>query len=338
MYLLSIIIPIYNSKKYLVQCIESIVSQMDCDTQLVCIDDGSSDGSLELLKNIVPSNSNVKIITQENRGVSKTRNRGIIESEGKYIMFVDSDDYIEKGSLKKIRKVLLKNDVDVLIHGAFTFGSQNTPEWMSHVINTHNKKIDTFSIKDIFQEPGCRPFLWQHVIKTELIKKTNLIINDNLKIGEDQSFQIKYLSRANKVIFIKDKLYNYRLDNPNSIMNVYYKDVQSKIEQHILMIEDVCVDSYINKLDIENRTYIVKWIIDTLYWDILNQLYWVQYRYCAKINEIFNIIGAEDCINCLSCSEAIKYNFFKMLSNSGYDEKKLLEMNKEELKRLMDGE
>ena len=103
---LSIIIPMYNTEKYISQCIESVLSIKGIENEVIVVNDGSTDGSLEILKKYEESCSHIKVITQENQGASMARNRGIQECSGDYIYFLDSDDWIETESFEEIIKEL----------------------------------------------------------------------------------------------------------------------------------------------------------------------------------------------------------------------------------------
>ena len=97
----SVIVPVYNAKDYIIRCIDSILEQTFKDIELILIDDGSTDGS-ELICDRYKSNNTVKVIHQENRGVSSARNRGLEVATGTYVAFVDSDDYLEKNMLQQM--------------------------------------------------------------------------------------------------------------------------------------------------------------------------------------------------------------------------------------------
>ena len=97
---ISVVIPFYNVQKYLKQCLDSVVNQTFNDIEIICIDDGSSDSSLDILNEYAKKDDRFKILTQENKGPSYTRNRGIDTAQGKYLYFMDSDDYIEPESLE----------------------------------------------------------------------------------------------------------------------------------------------------------------------------------------------------------------------------------------------
>ena len=108
---LSIIIPAYNVEAFLPQCLDSIFSQKDVDVEVLCIDDGSTDGTPRLLQDYAAEHHNLRVLTQPNQGMSTARNWGLKEAEGTYVMFVDSDDWLLEGSLAKLLASLNGEDV-----------------------------------------------------------------------------------------------------------------------------------------------------------------------------------------------------------------------------------
>lgn len=110
----SIIIPVYNVEKYLRQCLDSVINQTLRDIEIICINDGSTDGSADILREYSSADGRITVITQENRGLSAARNAGIRRAAGKYIYFLDSDDYIEKNAMERLYQQAEGNDLDIL--------------------------------------------------------------------------------------------------------------------------------------------------------------------------------------------------------------------------------
>lgn len=117
--MISIIVPVYNAHKTLRRCLDSILKQDFSDIQIIAINDGSSDDSLDILKEYAFIDKRIDVINQENQGVSVARNKGIVSAKGEYIMFVDSDDYIEPQTCSSLLKYL-KSDIQLVIFGLNT--------------------------------------------------------------------------------------------------------------------------------------------------------------------------------------------------------------------------
>ena len=113
--LISIIVPIYNSEKYLKQCLDSLLQQSYTNIEIICIDDGSKDCSSEIVEEYMRYDNRVKLIKQENAGVSRTRNNGINYAQGEYIMFVDSDDWIDLNTCETALNSIIINDADTVM-------------------------------------------------------------------------------------------------------------------------------------------------------------------------------------------------------------------------------
>ena len=114
---ITIIVPVYNSENYIRRCVDSVLRQSFEDFELLLINDGSTDGSLKILREYEKSDKRIRVINQENMGVAKTRNKGIKLASGKYIMFIDNDDYIENDYINKYYNSIKDTDYDIVIGG-----------------------------------------------------------------------------------------------------------------------------------------------------------------------------------------------------------------------------
>lgn len=187
----SIIIPIYNSEKYLKNCINSVLAQTEKDYELILINDGSKDSSEKIMtdyKNKYPNK--IKIFSQENRGIGETRNRGIKEAEGKYIFFIDNDDTIKKDYLETYLNEAEKNDSNIVLGGYETVDE--------------NGKITGKTIPQNVNWSFLRIIMpWAKIYKKEFLIKNNLKFLDT-KLGEDVSLNVPafFISEKNKLSII----------------------------------------------------------------------------------------------------------------------------------------
>ncbi len=213
----SIIIPVYNASKYIEECVNSIISQTMTNFEVLCIDDGSTDNSLEIIRSY--DDYRIYTITQQNSGPSAARNQGIRVAVGKYLIFIDSDDYlINSNALQEIHDVLEYTKADIL---------QGTGEYISS--DMQNKVVKSMNIysKDIYRSQeylittlkNRQMFTaqWLGVYKNDLIKNNNISCNINLICGEDACFVFEALKAASNVAVYRIPFYGYRLQ-PNSIM------------------------------------------------------------------------------------------------------------------------
>jgi glycosyltransferase EpsH len=228
--LVSIIIPIYNVDKYLGNCLDSILDQSYNNLEIILVNDGSTDKSLEICYKFSNLDSRIIVFSQENNGVSSARNRGIEHSTGKYIMFVDSDDWIDINTISKTVKIAEKKNIHLVF---FNFYKE---------FETKTKKFNHIFKNDIFFEGKTLKNLHRRIcgpIKSEMrypqlidsyvsnwgklylaskIKDNNLLFVDTKLIcSEDIFFAFQFFGVISNAYFLNDCLYHYRKDNPNSI-------------------------------------------------------------------------------------------------------------------------
>lgn len=204
----SIIIPCYNVEQFIERCINSIINQTYSNTEIIAINDCSTDSTLEILKKIKETrNINLHIINLEiNRGVGEARDIGLVLATGKYVMFIDADDWIHKNTINTCRELIEKYNVELV-----EFKLKRVSYFIDEEICT-NPKFSVIQTKHKI-ENKC-----DHVSTNKLYRR-DLIINHNLKfkyrIFEDTLFTRKYCMLCNKAIFIDCQLYYYFI-NPKS--------------------------------------------------------------------------------------------------------------------------
>lgn len=173
-----------------VRCIDSILEQTFKDIELILIDDGSTDGS-ELICDRYKSNNTVKVIHQENRGVSSARNRGLEVATGTYVAFVDSDDYLEKNMLQQMLGGLASSDL--VMCGYYKENKRYQGVTERKIVN----KVD--AMMNVMQNDGFKGFLWNKLFKRSIIEKNKLMFSDNIHMCEDLLYCAKYINVCNPV-------------------------------------------------------------------------------------------------------------------------------------------
>ena len=121
----SIIIPVYNAEKYLPKCIDSLIKQTFKKFEIICINDGSSDKSLNILKRYATNDTRIKIFTQKNSGPAVARNLGLEKAQGKYLWFIDADDWIEEKACEILNNIINKNSPDITIFASNVYNTQS---------------------------------------------------------------------------------------------------------------------------------------------------------------------------------------------------------------------
>lgn len=218
--LISVIVPVYNGENYIDDCIMSVLNQEYKNFELILVNDGSQDGSKEKLNIWEKKNEKIKVIHQSNSGVSVARNTGIEKANGKYLTFIDVDDYISKDFLFYYYNLIKKYDAEIAL--------TPMPQKFSNHAECTTEKIED-NIKVLSGEKAACEMLyyniaigpWNKLISKELIDKYKIRFNPNLAYGEGFNFSIDCFQRAKKVAVGRKKVYYYRVNNPNSAMTKF---------------------------------------------------------------------------------------------------------------------
>lgn len=220
---LSIIIPIYNTGKYLHKCIKSILSQNMTSFELILIDDGSSDDSGAICDEYAKSDKRIKVIHKKNEGVSIARNTGIEIARGEYIGFVDSDDWIEPDMYDRLYNLAVTKKADIVMCDAVTKYDDKSDE-----ADTITQLSDDILLKkwDIYPRLLCElaGSACRCIYKREILVDNKVIFPPNIPFSEDRIFNIFAMGYAKKIYYTKTSFYN-RYIRMGSAVNKYYNDM-----------------------------------------------------------------------------------------------------------------
>ena len=229
---ISVIIPVFNTDKYLGQCIESIINQTFKDIEIVCINDGSTDNSLKILEEYAQKDNRVRVISQENQGVSIARNRGIVEARGEYLIFVDSDDFLCNECLEEAIENICTYDADILCFGLNRVVNGNVIpredcQYLSELPTLEN-------IPHFLQNAAAKLF------DSNFIKQNNILFPENIKTCEDGLFCLLCLYHNARFSYLDKCLYNYLIGREGSACTQQKTIVQTDIEafKYILNTQD----------------------------------------------------------------------------------------------------
>lgn len=195
----SVIIPIYNREKSIKKCIDSILRQSEKDFELILVDDGSTDNSLKICKDFEKTDNRIIVIHKENGGVSSARNAGIDVARGKYVVFVDSDDYVDNNYLE----ILSSKDADLVISGVIFENTQNKIDLLNDFT-----LLDEMLIIDFFSQYYALP-CWGKKYDRNIIKKNNLRFDTSICYGEDALFCAQYINKCKTMSYIRAFTYHY---------------------------------------------------------------------------------------------------------------------------------
>lgn len=221
---ISIIIPVYNSEKFLHRCLDSVLNQSFTDFEIVCVNDGSTDSSKAILEAYAAVDGRVVLINKKNTGVSDTRNLGIKKSRGKYILFMDADDCIHPQLLEIAHFLLLFYNADIVNFGYIKKPYEDIKEHMvksfdknkvkhkllNNVLRYFTDKTHGFSRWKI-----RHGYIWCHLFRRDIIK--NIEFSKDIKIGEDLTWLVKIFCKKPRTVVAKIPLYFY-IPNKNSAL------------------------------------------------------------------------------------------------------------------------
>ena len=198
---ISVIIPIYNSEKYLSDCLESIINQTFKDIEIICINDGSKDKSEQIIKQYAEKDKRIILLNQKNEGAGPARDKGVEISKGEYLSFIDSDDFFHFRTLEIAYNNIKKFNSDVLRFQYFEFKNKNKLKI--------NEKIESYNIKNFSMTMGWCCVVWNRIWKASIIKKNNISFG-KLKSGQDNVFNAKIFPFLKNIILLDVKLAYHR--------------------------------------------------------------------------------------------------------------------------------
>lgn len=219
----TIIVPVYQVEKYIAECVESILNQTFSNWELILIDDGSKDASGYICDQYAKSDSRIRVIHQPNAGVSAARNRGLLEAQGDYILFVDADDWIEKDTLLRTVTAAKCNQQKIIQFGVSSFRN------MDEVVFAAQSDY-SIQIFDSLKEYNCFQYgVWGYLIHSSLCK--NITFTKGVRYAEDVEFITKCISQAGSIAVMTLSPYHLRLHSDSAMASLKsYEQVADHIQ------------------------------------------------------------------------------------------------------------
>lgn len=219
----SVIVAVYNLEKYIEECLNSIIHQTYQNIEIIVVDDGSSDKSVELCQKIAANDRRVKVVCGKHGGVSVARNIGLLNITGDYVFFVDGDDFIEKDYVEKVDSILSESQVDILITNHYYYydnktGKRINKEMFPIVKEVKEKKIHIldYLLDNHYMLPGGVCF---NVYKIDFLKKNNCYFVENIQWFEDYDFYLQVMSHEPTYEVTNLKYYYYRRKREGSAVS-----------------------------------------------------------------------------------------------------------------------
>lgn len=228
---LSIIMPVYNAGKYLEDALKSVVDQKLPGMEIICVDDGSTDGSLEILEKFALLDARIKVFTQHRKGVGSARNLGLAKSVGKYIWFIDADDWIPHNSCEELYGIAEKNKADIVYFCVDYFDSMKQTIVENKWFNNFNGWVDEKYYNSLLSFEEYREFIfrlsgaiWHKFILRDFIIQNKIYFSENIFLMEDRLYCFDLFLKKPKIFFSLERFYTYRSNRIDNVMGKLSKD------------------------------------------------------------------------------------------------------------------
>ena len=319
--LISIVIPVYNVERYVSLCLDSLRAQTFSDIEIICVVDGALDRSESVVRMHEALDERVRVISKENGGVSSARNAGIRAASGKYIMFVDPDDCLDKNACKVVFDTFQKTDAEVVTFGAQCLPAFDGNVWLAKCLSTRDVVYDGFDPALLFEE-NSHPYIWRSAVKKELLLRESIFFNEAIRFGEDEVFHFLLYPLSKKTVLISDCLYYYRVIRDDSLMSSVAHDRILKVKRHLKIASAIFADWKQRGLLDKYPEHMLDWLLEFVLFDI----------HCVQIFEDRESCGLRDELN--EASDALLTLVFDVapelrdagLSMGGIDAKIVLSM------------
>lgn len=275
---ISVIVPVYNSELVIERCLESILSQSIDNIEIICVDDGSTDNSVEVIKGLQKKTNKIKIFSQENKGAGNARNFGLKMAKGEYIGFVDADDYIDKEMYRTMYRIARDNndlesvfckanywDKNKIIRKSYLPFQEEVKIYDSKEIKKHIVPLLFSPKKEQDTQKVITRAMWSGLFKKEFLDR-NRICFSNAKNGQDFIFTLRSVCVAQKIGYINKEFYQYMYDNPASLSKKYnpnrfenMKKLWSELEG-ILKTNNICENPFFVEMKRRDVFFVIRTI------------------------------------------------------------------------------
>lgn len=287
---ISIVVPVYNAEKTLARTLDSLLEQTYKNIEIVCVDDGSKDNSFGVLTRYESDNSSLKVIHQENQGVSMARNTGIKHATGDIVMFVDADDSLVPNACSKVVEVFNERKAEVFTFGFKCEPAAAIPLGMNKELKPPSRYYPSFKPSLLFSDKA-RPYTCRTAISKALLDREHIGFEPTITLGEDQVIYFLLYPLANGVVLSPEQLYVYNMNNESATHSnaTDTKGAIKKIEQHIRVVETILREWKTRRMECMCQEELLEWILDFVIFDINNLTAELRYSFFKRLLEQLNV-------------------------------------------------
>lgn len=265
----SIIVPMYNSARVVDRCLGSLVAQTCSDIEIICVNDGSSDDSSQVVCEFAKRDSRILLFEQPNGGVSSARNTGIRAARADVLFFVDADDHIEPDAVGRILNAMRAQDAEVVVFGGCCEPEDRAPKRVRQLMNPLPYAFEA-PTADLLFHSNAQPYACRAAFSRAMLERAGVLFPDGLALGEDVVFLLDSFMNSKKTVLVSDCLYHYVMDDASATHG--FNDGSARIDKldaHILMLRSLlkdwqsyaCIDRFQGDL--------ITWFLDLVVFDLV---------------------------------------------------------------------
>lgn len=231
--LVSILLPVYNVEKFLEKCIVSILNQTYTNFELILVNDGSTDSSLEICRRMEKQDSRIRVVDKPNGGLSSARNAGLEAAQGEYILFLDSDDWIEPDMLECLYSLMTEHHADLSVCN-FYAELPNGEERRCETLHLKEEPYVTDHISEVIEilEKAIKfPYSWNRLYRMSIIRAYGIRFEEFFVTGQDLDFNLKYVQHAGTCVLTDKPYYHYINHGTGSLCARYKKDLYAIVSE-----------------------------------------------------------------------------------------------------------
>ena len=298
---ISIIVPVHDAERTLGGCLDSLFAQTFGDIEVICVDDGSRDASLALLRDRAGHEGRMRVHHQENAGVSVARNVGMRLARGQILMFVDADDALTCEACARVSAVFDREHPEVLTFGLRCVPAEAAPLSLRRELSPRAITYDGFRPSLLFEE-YARPYACRTAVSASFVRRCHIGFEPGLALGEDQVFYFVAYPLSAKTVLMPDELYLYTMNERSKTheSQTGRERLLAKLDQHLRMVEAILREWTDRGLAGRWDAELVEWILDLLMLDVSKLPPVDQHRtYARLVADLRSYLGREDVASCL---------------------------------------